>query len=322
MKGFIGLTALFSSVITLSAWANSQSSQPEFERYHANAAASALNYLSTDEDSFKLAYRMYEPQTPPKAALIFYHSTGTHSAITYPDLARNLVKDFPLVVITPDMRGHGYSSGERGDTPSTQAMFEDVNRHIHDVKKRFPNTPIFLGGHSSGAGLVINHSSYEKATKVDGYIFLSPYMGPVAPVFRDGVKNDFIKIDFKAFAKNANKGTDAHTPAIFYNFPDDILQRYPKIVPSLTVEMSLATTAQWPYHQLRDIDKPIAMWVGEKDEGLDPEKLAYFLTNANEHAHTQILPDQNHITVVSQNHEKIGNWILQHTHQKTGLNNP
>lgn len=311
MKGIIGLVAALSVSFSLHTSANNRSSQPEFERYHAAKDASALSYLNTSNADFKLAFREYEPKTTPKAVLIFYHSTGTHSAITYPDLAHKLVSDFPVVVITPDMRGHGFSSGERGDTPTTSDMFEDVNLHISDVRKRFPGKPVFLGGHSSGAGLVINHSSYEKANKVDGYVFLSPYMGPVAPVFRDGVKNDFIKIDFKAFAKNANNGTDAHTPAIFYNFPESLLKRYPKIVSSLTVEMSLATNAQWPYHQLRDIQKPIAMWIGEKDEGLDPDKLTYFLSNANEKAHTQILPNQNHITVVAKTHKQIGDWILK-----------
>lgn len=313
MKGIIGFVALFFALTGSFVDANNRSSQPEFARYDSSEQASALNYLPTDNAEFKLAYRQYQPAKAPQAVLIFYHSTGTHSAITYPDLASKLVKDFPVVVVTPDMRGHGYSSGKRGDTPSTADMFDDVNLHIADVKSRFPGKPIFLGGHSSGAGLVINHSSYEKANHVDGYIFLSPYMGPVAPVFRDGVKNDFIKIDFKAFAKNANNGTDAHTPAIFYNFPESFLQRYPKVVPTLTVEMSLATNAQWPYHQLRDIQKPIAMWVGEKDEGLDPEKLTYFLSDANQGAYTQILPDHNHITVVSKTHKHIGNWILKNT---------
>lgn len=304
------LNTLLIFVFTVSsASANNQS---DLERYLSSQIATELQYLK-DEQGAKLAYRQYVSDTPAKAILIFYHSTGTHSAVTYPDLAQKLVKDFPLIVITPDMRGHGFSDGTRGDTPSATIMFEDVNRHISDVRKRFPGKPIFLGGHSSGAGLILNHSGYDKASPIDGYVFLSPYMGPVAPVFRDGVKNEFITIDFKIFAKNANKGTDAHTQAIFYHFPDSVLKHYPRLVSSLTVEMSLATNAQWPYHQLRDIQKPIAMWVGEKDEGLDPEKLTYFLSDANDTAHTQILPNQDHITVVLNTHRQIGDWILKNT---------
>lgn len=295
-------------IIVQSVCAN-RSDQPAFDEIQSKHSASPLKYLQREE-TLQLAYRQYTPDLPPKAVLIFYHSTGTHSAISYPDFAHNISETYPIAVITPDMRGHGYSGGTRGDSPSQNIMYEDVNSHIKDAHTRFPNLPVFLGGHSSGAGLVINHSSYEQALPVDGYVFLSPYMGAVAKVMRDGVQSDFIKIDFQAFANNANHGTDAHTPAIFYNFPPSVLNRYPKIVPALTVEMSLATNAQWPYHQLRDIQKPVALWVGENDEGLDPNKLTYFFTNANEQAHTKVMPKHNHLTVIGSAHKEIGRWLI------------
>ncbi len=293
----------------LSSHANTYKAQAQFDQYHAQHQAQALQFLLAN-DKAKLAFREYRPKQPATAVLIFYHSTGTHSAITYPDFATQLSQTFPLAVITPDMRGHGFSEGKRGDTPTSQIMFDDVNRHIQDARSRFPNAAVFLGGHSSGAGLIMNHSAYEQALPVDGYVFLAPFMGPVAPVLRDGVQNDLITIDFKVFAQNANDGSEAHTPAIFYHFPDELTARYPEIVSSLTVEMSLATNAQWPYHQLRDIQQPIAMWVGELDEGLDPSKLAYFMKNANEQAHTVILPKQTHISLVSATAKQVGDWIM------------
>ena len=208
------------------------------------------------------------------------------------------------------MRGHGYSEGPRGDARSSQHMYEDVNQAIQYARKHFPNQPIFIGGHSSGAGLVINHSSYDKALPVAGYVFLSPYMGVVAQVMRDGASNDFISIDFKPFVKNAKDGSEAHTLAVTYNFPEPVLKQFPRIVQHLTVEMSLATNAQWPYHQLKEIESPIGMWVGELDEGLDPKKLTYFLQNANQSADAIVLPKQNHLTIVLNAHKHIGPWLL------------
>jgi len=309
VKGIIKAHVILGLLFSFCVYADSYKAQAQFDQYHAQQPAADLKYL-LGGDQTKLAFREYPSKHTAKAVLIFYHSTGTHSGITYPDFAHTLAQRFPLVVITPDMRGHGFSQGQRGDTPSANTLFDDVNQHIQDARTRFPNTPIFLGGHSSGAGLVMNHSAYEQARPVDGYVFLAPFMGPVAPVFREGVQNDLITIDFKAFAKNANDGSEAHTPAIFYHFPDDMMSRYPEIVSSLTVEMSLATNAQWPYHQLRDIQKPIAMWVGEQDEGLDPSKLAYFITNANAQAYTKILPSQTHISVVTNTAKQVGDWIM------------
>lgn len=70
-------------------------------------------------DSVLLAIREYEPKnSPPSAALVFYHGGGAHSGAGYQLLARGLVEDYNLRVFTPDLRGHGASGGPRGDAPN------------------------------------------------------------------------------------------------------------------------------------------------------------------------------------------------------------
>ena len=79
-------------------------------------------------DNTKLAYREYVPEEI-SAVLLFYHGGGAHSGVNsgYEHIGNGLSSRFNIAVITPDIRGHGDSEGERGDTPSTEQVFDDVN---------------------------------------------------------------------------------------------------------------------------------------------------------------------------------------------------
>lgn len=119
------------------------------------------------------------PKTPPKACLVFVHGMMEH-AKRYHTLAVQLNKA-GIAVYGVDLPGHG-QTGEAhdmlGHLPKTgwQWMCESVIESIGICREDFPDTPIFLMGHSMGSyiaqivtqimgdhfgGLILSGTSYE-----------------------------------------------------------------------------------------------------------------------------------------------------------------
>ncbi len=161
-----------------------------------------LSYLQAN-DKTSLAYRTYT-SSQANAVLIFYHGAGVNSAVGYNHLANKLSLNYPITVITPDLRGHGQSNGTRGDTPSKEQLYDDINSMIEFVKSTYPTQKIFLGAHSASGGLLLNYANYTKNEKVNGYILVAPYLGYKAEIeyTKEKKRVDFSHVDVAPFIYN------------------------------------------------------------------------------------------------------------------------
>jgi alpha-beta hydrolase superfamily lysophospholipase len=162
----------------------------------------------TASDGVTLAYRRYVP-TLPRAALLFYHGGGAHSGVGYQYLGHGLQTQFDTVVYMPDIRGHGASGGPRGDAPSPKQVWTDITTFIQHMRAEFPHLPLFLGGHSSGAGLALNYTSQPDHEAVNGYVFLSPQLGVQAQTERPALAAPFATVDVPAAVSAARMLPDA-----------------------------------------------------------------------------------------------------------------
>jgi alpha-beta hydrolase superfamily lysophospholipase len=169
-----------------------------------------------------------------------------------------LSKHSNILVVTPDIRGHGDSDGARGDTPSVEQVFEDIGLFIHHMKAKYPQKPLFLGGHSSGGGLVLNYSSYKKREKTDGYLFLSPQLGFRSNIELKNNPNSFTAVNKDLFVSNAMSGTDGNSQAVFFNYSEEMIQTT-KNIASITVNMANAVTPSSPVNQIKKLDLPSAV---------------------------------------------------------------
>jgi len=144
-------------------------------------------------DGIRLSYRRYTP-TAPRAAVLFYHGGGAHSGAGYQHIGNGLQTKFDTVVYTSDIRGHGISEGPRGDAPNPKQVWEDITSCIKQIRADYLHLPLFLGGHSSGAGLALNYASQADHEPVIGYIFLSPQLGFRAQTDRPAQSAPFAKV--------------------------------------------------------------------------------------------------------------------------------
>lgn len=268
----------------------------------------------TASDGVKLAYRKYIPQNP-KTALLFYHGGGAHSGAGYAHLGGNLQQQFGVAVYMPDLRGHGESGGARGDAPSTKQVWADISTFIKHIRAEHPALPLFLGGHSSGGGLVLHYSSQPNHETVDRYLFVSPELGFRSNTARPN-RTDFATVNTFPFIANAMSGgmLFGHSHAVHFNYPKELLDTDKGMVASYSVNMANAVTPSAPQEQFKNLDHPFGMWIGVDDELLLPSMVLAFAdlaTNVRASSETGSIPNANHLSVLLNIHETVGAWIAR-----------
>lgn len=273
-------------------------------------------------DGVKLALRCYKPpasKPAPQAVLVFYHGGGAYSAGGYPLLARGLADKYNIQVYTPDLRGHGMSEGDRGDSPTAhQVSCLDVNTVLNHVIAETADleVPIYLGGHSSGAGLALNYATTATDPKfkdqLSGYLLVSPQLGPMAKVAHDDSadREEFAKVQVCPFILNAITGAMGHYPAVQFQYPKDVLEEDKQLVAFNTVNMANAISPTQPKEQLEklvsDANGVVAMWMGGEDELFDVTKVV-----ASYFPGCITLPKVTHLGILVGADNFMGPWILE-----------
>jgi alpha-beta hydrolase superfamily lysophospholipase len=269
----------------------------------------------TASDGIKLAYYAV-PASQPAAALVFIHGGGAYSGSGYQYLAKDLSEQYNVSVYLLDLRGHGNSGGHRGDAPSANQVLKDLDLFIETIQKQTGDVPLYAGGHSSGGGLILNYLTNFNDTGIRGYIFLSPHLGYKSGTERKNVKHPFTKVKTGLFVINGMTQGKKHgnTPAVFFNYPEEILSETPLLVSSLTVNMALAVTPENPQAQFKNIGKPFGLFVGENDELFIPEKVVNYGNLPGETIKKasvcQIIRDAKHLSILTGAAQLIGDFIL------------
>lgn len=109
--------------------------------------------------------------TAPKALLLILHGLGEH-CLWYTDMAEFLNKH-GVYVFAHDHVGHGQSEGARVHVDNFQEYVDDAFLHADKIKKDFPNTPMFVLGHSMG-GLMSIAAANQRPDLFRGVILDAP----------------------------------------------------------------------------------------------------------------------------------------------------
>jgi acylglycerol lipase len=267
-------------------------------------------------DGIDLAYYTKFPPTKPVAVLIFNHGGGAYSGAGYQYLAKGLSEKYQTSVVLVDLRGHGHSGGPRGDTPSVEQVWNDLSLFITTVRKNNPGIPVYLGGHSSGGGLILNYSAWNKKKDVDGYFFVSPQFGYKSDTDRENAKNSFVSVKKWVFILSAISGGRllGNTHAVYFNYPEKVRAAQPLLLKSITRNMSLSMTPDNPQKQFKKIDKPFGLFIGANDDLFVPEKVIRYATYADSAIQKksvgQIIEKENHLSMLLIADEWSGETIL------------
>ncbi len=113
-----------------------------------------LTLTTADDHRFEAAY--FPTDDPLAPILLFLSALGTPARV-YGRFGREMVLN-GVQVCTPDWRGIASSSvraGRRSDFGYRHLLEFDLTSLIEAVRQRFPNSPLWLGGHSLGGQLAL-----------------------------------------------------------------------------------------------------------------------------------------------------------------------
>lgn len=273
----------------------------------------------TADDGIKLAVYPFLSAEKPKDVVIFYHGAGFYSTKSYQSIGHTLIKNNSEIgCYFIDMRGHGRSDGERGDMPSNEQAFYDINTVIEYTRKQHPDARVFLAGHSAGSGLILNWITWQKHADVDGYIFIAPFLGSNSGTLLEGPQDPK-----KQFTKKVNiwafivyKFTfglfGGHWKTLWFNHSEEKRKQNPLILDYYTLTMLLTISPNDAAAAFTAIDKPCVLAIGDQDERFDYKKVLERATSAQkskDHIETVVLPSINHSSIIF----KTANIIEQFT---------
>ncbi|MCK4799019.1 MAG: alpha/beta fold hydrolase [Spirochaetes bacterium] len=279
-----------------------------------NIEVSAPDYINA-VDKTKLAYYIFKPKSKPNSILLFLHGGGAHSLAGYEHIAKYLQDNYNILICLSDIRGHGKSKGPRGDSPNIEQVWRDVKTFIEFFKKKYPDKKIYLGGHSSGCGLMLNYITWNEKIDVDGYFFVSPEFGYKSCTAKKNIKKPFAKVRLWVFIISSitNGKLFDNTKAVFFNYPKKILEKDPLIIKAITRNMSVALTPDNPINQFKSIDKPFGLLIGEKDELFDvKEVIKYSLLPKEEIRNksvNKVIKECTHLSIILKAGKFIGDTI-------------
>jgi len=117
-----------------------------------------------------------EEEESPKALILLLHGLGEHSS-RYEHVA-DFFTHQKIGIYASDRSGHGKSANRRGHINQYEEVFADINQLRKIAQKEYPDTPIFLYGHSMGGGIAIDYLFNQKSDWLQGVIATSPLLEP------------------------------------------------------------------------------------------------------------------------------------------------
>ncbi|PTQ91076.1 alpha/beta hydrolase [Agitococcus lubricus] len=153
---------------------NVKSEEPE--KYILGDNATDARYFYT-RSGLRLFGQWWLPAERPRAVILLVHGTVFHSGF-YSPWANELTKN-GYAVFGIDLRGWGQSQGygRRGSVGSYDEYVEDVTLARREIRKRFPNIPVYLQGESLGGAVVLMANMMDKVSS-DGLIVNAPAVKP------------------------------------------------------------------------------------------------------------------------------------------------
>jgi len=203
-----------------------------------------------------------------RAVIILVHGHGEHIQryIHWADLFNKENLGFTGV----DLPGHGRSDGKRGHIQSFTVYHEMINVLINECKKTFPDTPVFIYGHSLG-GLIVLDYLLRKHPAVMGSIVTSPTL-------RIGFEPEKYKLVLASIMKYIIPGLSQPTglPVDFLSRDKDVVKNY-KNDPLVHGEMSVSlfngmmSNAKKALLHASDLKVPLLLIHGSDDRITSPE---------------------------------------------------
>ena len=217
-------------------------------------------------DGTQLHCADYFPARPAHSSIVFMHGLGEHCG-RYTHLADYFCTR-GFAVRTYDLRGHGKSSGKRGDIPHQDSLLDDAQQVMHDWQASCPTsvTRQLLLGHSMG-GLFAAKFALSKMCDLHGLILSAPALA----IYMNFVERSLLKVlSSVAPSLTLSNGLKtqylSHDPTVVASYLADTLV-HDRI--SAQLLNSMLTTMHDVFTHASSLDLPTLLLVAGQDKLVD-----------------------------------------------------
>jgi alpha-beta hydrolase superfamily lysophospholipase len=221
-----------------------------------------FEWIYKSSDGLEMFARGWTPKGTPKAVIALIHGIGEHTG-RYTPVGMALA-EMGYAMLGFDLRGHGKSEGQRGHTPSYNALLDDIAAFMKQMEGKYPNLPRFLYGHSMGGNLVLNYA-LRRRPDLNGLIVTSPWLKlafepPAAKVFLAKVMNNIAP----GFTQSSNLDTKAlsRDEAVVATYVNDPLV-HDKV--SARLFASMYESGSWALEHASELLLPLLLMQGTAD---------------------------------------------------------
>jgi len=163
-----------------------------------------------DSQDRTLSTYTWAPKENPRALVFLCHGYAEHLTPYYDSLAEEGERR-NFLIFGHDHVGHGNSEGERVQVGDMSEYVKPVMTHCADMKKKYPDLPLFIIGHSMGGliTLLILLNSQEDSNMVKGAVLMGPLIA-LDPSMASPFKKFLAKTASKILPSFALGGIDSN----------------------------------------------------------------------------------------------------------------
>lgn len=231
----------------------------------------------TSEDGIKLWGQDWPTEGAVKGTVCLVHGLGEHCS-RYEHVAAALnTAGYAMVGI--DQRGHGHSGGPRGHARSYNTLLDDVVLLLAEAKRRYPQAPLFLYGHSMGGNIALNYA-LRRSPVLAGAIITSPWLRlanpptPTTVTLAKGLRRLWPNL---TLANGLHLEYLSHDQVVVQNYRQDPLV-HDRI--SAQMGMDLMEAGEWALAHAEDWQLPLLLMHGENDGIIAPSGSSQFAEKA------------------------------------------
>ncbi len=247
------------------------------------------------------------------------HGSGWHSQ-QFVSMASFIAEQGIAHVVTPDLRGHGFTPAKRGDIDYIGQFEDDLADLINLIKKERPSNKIIVGGHSSGGGLAVRFAGGPYGEMADAYLLLAPYLKYNAPTTREnsgGWARPLTRRIIGLSMLNSIKFTTLnYLPVIQFNMPAEVrnapLGHTATLHYSYRLNTSFAPRSDFEA-DLAAMKQPFFLLAGSKDEAFYADKYEEVISAQTSSGQYELITDIDHLGIIEDKatYYLIADWLSQ-----------
>jgi alpha-beta hydrolase superfamily lysophospholipase len=304
----------------LSAW------EADFRKQEASTYDIPPPQFMDGEDGLKLAYREWNPKEWTGRGDIYVIVPGSTSHSKHFGFLGSSLSTRGLLTRVIDFRGTGlsvckgandcgdpalyksrvpeddgkYFPGRIGDCADSDQLVRDLEDHLVDLRKKWPQARVHLSGHSSGGGLICRFAEYvgrnsqkNLADLVDSVVLLAPFIHWNYPANSD--VNDRYSVVHVPSIQASIRG-EKHRYVLGFNVASR-RKLDPWIVGKWTQEMTSGMAAYSPDSFWQHFTVPTAYAIGAREELFDIEKARGEHAKAKNAGAFVVIEDASHLGI-------------------------